>query len=56
MAKQMTFASAMKDFFGMKKDQRPIDFMQEIKALTAEDRDYFTKGLATVGYEIVAAP
>lgn len=53
--KQMTFISAMKDYFGMKAGQTAMDFMQEIKALTSEDRDWFKANLPSVGYEIVSA-
>lgn len=53
--KQMTFISAMKDYFGMKSGQTSMEFMGEIKALTAADRDWFKANLPKVGYEIVAA-
>ena len=53
--KQMTFLSAMREYFGMKPNQTAMEFMQEIKALSAAERDWFKSHLATVGYEIVSA-
>lgn len=53
--KQMTFISAMKDYFGMKQRQTSMEFMAEIKALTVQDRDWFKANLPSVGYEIVSA-
>lgn len=53
--KKMTFITAMKDYFGVRSGQSNLDFMNEIKSLTASDRDWFRTNLATVGYEIVAA-
>jgi len=53
--KDMTFLSAMREYFGMKASQTAMEFMQEIKALTSEERDWFKVNLATVGYNIVAA-
>ena len=54
--KQMTFVQAMKDFFGLRPGATgALDFMQEIKALDADERAWFRENLATVGYEIVNA-
>lgn len=53
MPKQMSFAVAMKDFFGLKEGQNSSGFMQEIKALDAADRAYFKAGLEQNGYEIM---
>lgn len=58
--KQMTFVAAMRDYFGYKTrpDGTPGtagDFLQELKALTPEDKEYFKKNLATVGYDITNA-
>lgn len=53
--KQMTFITAMKDYFGMHPNQTAMEFMQEIKALTPQDRDWFKANLPSVGYEIVSA-
>ena len=53
--KQMPFISAMKNYFGIKSGQTSLEFMAEIKALTAEDREWFKANLPKVGYEIVAA-
>lgn len=53
--KQMTFITAMKDYFGLKANQTAMDFMQEIKTLNPIEREWFRTNLATVGYEIIAA-
>lgn len=52
MKKEMTFAAAMKDFFGFKPEQTLQQFMAEIKELTAEDKTYFIAGLEQNGYKI----
>jgi hypothetical protein len=49
--KNMTFVAAMLDFFG-KNGKTTQDFMEEIKALTSADREYFRKHLPSVGYAI----
>lgn len=46
-----TFVQAMLDFFGRLPGQSLMDFHTEIKALTPEDRAYFTAGLAGIGYQ-----
>lgn len=50
---EMSFAAAMKSFFGLKDGQTVGGFAQEIKALTIDDRAYFTKLLEGAGYTIV---
>ena len=52
--KQMTFVAAMRDFFGMKPGETLQEFMQEMKALTQEDREDFRIMLGQVGYTIIA--
>lgn len=52
--KTMSFVLACKDYFGFKAGQTMTEFMNEIKALTTEDRDYFTREFAKVGYQITA--
>lgn len=52
MTKQMTFAAAMKDYFGFHPNQTISGFMQELKALTDEDKKWFRANLPSVGYEI----
>jgi hypothetical protein len=52
--KQMSFISAMLDYFG-KNGKDNLSFMNEIKALSPEDRVWFLTNLSTVGYEIVAS-
>jgi hypothetical protein len=51
--KKMSFAVAMRDYFGFQPDTGLTEFMKELKALNPADRLYFRKGLETVGYEIV---
>lgn len=52
---QMTFTKAIVEFFGKKEGQSPGQLMQEIKALTPEDRAYFKREFVKVGIEIVDA-
>lgn len=53
--KKLTFMAACKDYFGAKEGQTSMQFAQEIKALTAEDRAEIGKGLEQNGYEILNA-
>lgn len=53
--KKMTFMAACKDFFGLHQGQTSLQFGQEIKALTAEDRAEIRAGLEQNGYEILQA-
>jgi hypothetical protein len=48
----MSFVAAMKDYFGMLPDEKPVQFLGEIKKLTPNDRTDFTVMLSGVGYEI----
>ncbi len=50
--KKMTFMVAMRDYFGMKPGQKLMEFMAEIKALSADERAWFKANLGTVGYEV----
>lgn len=50
--KEMSFAMAMKDYFGLKQGDKLKDFFHELKELTDEDRKEFAKGLEQVGYTI----
>lgn len=50
--RQMTFTAALVDFFGKQPGQSVGEFMQEIKALTQEDRAYFKREFVKVGIEI----
>jgi hypothetical protein len=50
--KRMSFVAAMLDYFG-KNGKSNMDFMQEIKKLTDEDKVWFRKELPSVGYEIL---
>lgn len=47
-----TFLAACRDYFGMKADQRPVDFLKEIKDLTEADRTEIRKSLEANGYMI----
>ena len=53
MTKQMTFAAAMRDYFGFQPNTGVSQFMVELKALTDEDKKWFRENLPKVGYEIV---
>jgi hypothetical protein len=50
--KKMTFIAAMKDYFGMKQGQSPMDFLKEVKMLTDDDKKWFRENLPSVGYQI----
>lgn len=52
MPKEMTFAIAMKDFFGLKPGQNMAGFIAEMQALDQADRAYFRAGLEANGYKI----
>jgi hypothetical protein len=54
-AKKMTFMQACKDFFGLHPNQTTMQFAQEIKALTEDDRKEIRAGLEANGYEILQA-
>ena len=47
-----TFPAAMMDFFGKLPEETTKSFMEELKALTAEDRAEFTRLLKEKGYKI----
>ena len=51
MAKQMSLVAALKDYFGLLPDQNSMGFMQELKALTPDDKSG-SANLPSVGYEI----
>jgi len=42
---EMTFATRLQDVFGFKPGQSMTEFMQELKALDAADREYFSGSL-----------
>lgn len=44
--------AAMRDFFGLKKDQKLAEFGAEIKALSDADKAFFKEGLEQNGYKI----
>lgn len=50
--KQMSFVAAVREYFGFKPGQTPMEFMQEIKALTPDDRVYLANEFRKVGYDI----
>lgn len=51
-AKPTSLPAALMHFFGKKPDQTTADFMQEIKALTDEDRKDFRAMLSERGYNL----
>ena len=54
--KKMTFIQAIKDYFGPTETcKTATDWLREIKALTPDDRKYFTSLLNANGYEIQAS-
>lgn len=50
--KKMSYAAAMRDYFGFLPGQSVGGFMSELKALTDEDKVWFRENLPKVGYEI----
>ena len=50
---QSSFIKACKEYFGFKPGQNLAGFMEEIKALTQDDRAYFIREFAKVNYEII---
>lgn len=50
--KKMTFVAAMRDFFFRPGVDTLQTFMQELKALTPEDKNDFRAMLPSVGYEL----
>jgi hypothetical protein len=63
MAKQMTFVTAMRDYFNATPSlftseplkQTPSEFLQEMKKLTDGDKAWYRENLGTAGYDIVNA-
>lgn len=53
--KRMTFAAAMRDYFGVLPGGNAASFFAELKALTDEDKAWFRANLPSVGYEIVSS-
>jgi hypothetical protein len=51
--KQMTFVAAMRESIGKRDDQTLLQFAAEIKALSAEDRRWFTDQFKKAGIEII---
>lgn len=53
---KMPFTAAMKDYFGARKrddgSNDLIGFMNELKALSDAEKEWFRTNLAAVGYEI----
>jgi hypothetical protein len=49
-----TLTKALKNYFGYKPGQNLAEFMEEIKALTPEDKEYFKREFAKAGYEIIS--
>lgn len=53
--KPTSYIAAMKHFFGFKPEQTLMQFNDELKTLSPEDREFFKSGLRSNGYEIPAA-
>ena len=49
---KFSLMSACKEFFGLKPDQRAMEFGKELFALTNEDRREIAEGLAELGFDI----
>lgn len=52
--KEMKFASACKDFFGLKQGDTLKEFAAELKSLTEKDRAEIKAELEKNGYKIIA--
>jgi hypothetical protein len=52
MAKEMSFVQAMKDYFGLRPETTNTHFMQELRALLPDDKQWFRDNLPKVGYTI----
>lgn len=50
---KLSFTTACLKYFGKKDKQTNTEFMQEIRALTDEDKAYFTALFPSVGIQIV---
>lgn len=48
----MSFLAACREYFGMKPQQAPVDFLKELKALSEADRAEIKKDLEANGYVI----
>ena len=48
----MSFLAACREYFGMKADEKPVEFLKEIKDLSETDRAEIMKGLVANGYQI----
>lgn len=50
--KEMGFIAGIKEFFGYKPGQTMQEFMAEVKELDHNDREYFRREMAKVGYKL----
>jgi hypothetical protein len=52
--KDAAYPVAMKEFFGARPGTKgtATEFMAELKALTDEDKEFFRKELASVGFKV----
>lgn len=53
MTKELSLVAALKDFFGLQPGQTLQGFMQEVKALSDEDRTYFKQHLEASGLYVI---
>lgn len=49
--KKPSFSAAMKAFFGLRPNSTNGDFLKEMKDLTPQDREYFSRELTKAGIE-----
>lgn len=49
---QISLMAACKEFFGLKPDQKPLEFGKELQALTNDDRKEIAAGLIANGFNI----
>ena len=48
----ISYAGAIRDFFGMKPGETIAQFMEELKALTPTDKEEIVRFLIKLGYKI----
>ena len=54
LSKEYSFAMACRDYFGYREGKTAMDFMEEMKSLTAADKAEIKDGLIRLGYKIKA--
>lgn len=56
MPTQKAFATACREFFGLRENTTLKDFVVELKELTAADRVEIREGLIANGYDVAPLP